>query len=249
MDIGILGHVFTDELDADVEQFQGVQGGSAHFRHAGSVGSDAVEPVVLDGNGLAVVGNAEAGPRMPVDTEINIVESASVDHVDLADTAFFCRAGEVLDGAFHIVFFQILPEDISAFHAAAAKQVMAAAVARGTAFHRVQMITVCLLAQARQGIQFTQDTDDRRTVSGCGDERRVHVRQHTHFKPEVFHALLRCFMGFVFREIQFRCGPDLICALLKNTFVLFGELSDFFSHHKSVISIQCFYHTTGTINV
>ena len=125
------------------------------------LGSDAMETVVLQQDGFAVMNDAEACGRVPVDAEVHIVKRTSVDHVYLAHASFFCRTGEVFDRAFNVMFFKVFLENVSTFHTAASEQIMAAPVSGSAVLQRGRTVNVCLLTQVRQGIQLSEDADHR----------------------------------------------------------------------------------------
>ncbi len=170
VDAGVGGDVLAHELDAVAHEHDGVERGAAAVGRDGGVGGDAVEGELGgdDGERAAVV-DAVAVAGVPVQDDVDVVEEAGADHVDLAGAAFFGGRAVVAEGAGDVVCGHVLLDRDGGESGAGAEEVVAAAVAGRVGDDGVAG-GFGLLREAGEGVELAEDGDDGRAGAVAGDE-------------------------------------------------------------------------------
>ena len=130
MDARILGHVLVHHVDHVVERLNAIEGRAPALRRASGMGGYAIEAELgraigergLRGGGILVVG-------VPMEGNIDIVEQALADHVDLAAAPFFGGGAVQADRARRAGLLQPVADGQRGPDGARAEQVVPAGMA------------------------------------------------------------------------------------------------------------------------
>ena len=98
--------------------------------------------------------------RMPVNSDVHVVECAVSDQVDFAAAAFLSRRPVQANDARRAGLFEPVPDGNRCTNGTGAEQVVSAGLARGFALDRAPNRYV-ILVDSGQGVVFRENTDDR----------------------------------------------------------------------------------------
>ena len=161
--------MFPQVVDANVHQLAGT---------SGRIG--ASDMVITSGEGhrhglhskQRVVGNTGFSAGMPGKDAVHIVEFSGSSHVGLHTVGLLTAAAVVANGAGKILLLQIFLQHQSSCQGSASQCAVAATMAIGTARDGMPLRQARFLAQPRQRIILTQQTDDRMACTVRGRKRR-----------------------------------------------------------------------------
>ena len=147
----------------------------------------------------------------------------------LTGAALFRGAAVIADRTGQIVGLQIVLDRRAGRHGAAAQQMMAAAMAGLAQLDGVVAHAVRLLAQARQGVELTQDGHDGVAGAIAGQQRSLHTgNAPLHLEPLLLHHFRVQLRGLSLLKHQLRIVPDLVAGLGKDGQLFFYELLNSF---------------------
>ena len=210
VDPGLGDHMLPQIVDADIHQLTGVQCTAAEMGRRRSVGGTAAEGeegthIGQTAGGLDHIADA----RVPGVAGIQIIEVAVTGEEHLAPASLLCRTAIVADctgkaGAFHVIL-----GGYGGGHRTGAEGIVPAAMARAAGNQLPVFRTGSLLAEARQGVKFTEDTDDRLAGAPGADEgggNAVHALLHR--KALLLQSLDEDCSGLGLLEVELRYRPD-----------------------------------------
>ncbi|MNL17608.1 hypothetical protein D3C87_1387110 [compost metagenome] len=151
----ILRHVFAQEIDADIHQFNGIERRATKMGGVGGMGSNALETIKIFQH-REIVGGAHAveGRGMPCQSRIDIVKKTGTHHESLAGTALFAGAAIITHRAGQVVGFQMPGKCDGGHQRADAEQIVAAAMAGGVGFKRFWLSHAGHLTHASKRVKF-----------------------------------------------------------------------------------------------
>ena len=167
----VLSHV----VDADVHQFDGIEGAASAFGTAGRMRRRSVKGELHRDERLgAARPRVVLGGRMPVQAGVEVFELSGQQHVDFTDDRFFGRRAIEPNCPFQIVFGHGRFDSQSGPQRAGAESVVTAGVSRRSGLNRLASRRG-FLRHAGQRVVLGQDADDRGTRSETGDESGRHA--------------------------------------------------------------------------
>ena len=210
MDPRLLRDMLAHHVDHHVEAFDAVERRSRLLRGTGGMGGNPVETEFrrtvgqrgAGGGGIFVIG-------MPVQRDINIVEQAGADHIDLAAAAFFGWRAIETDAPGRAGLFEPFADRDGGFDRSGTEQVMAAGMGGTLALDRGAGGDG-VLVDPGQRVIFGQYRDHRAALAKFGGESgRDAGDAGTDFEAVGFERLLQQVAGFLFLISDFRPFPKL----------------------------------------
>jgi hypothetical protein len=169
--------VLAHQVDAVVHQLDGVQGAPAVPRIVGAVGRLTEELHCKVVHGLArSVDDRIRVVGVPVHRGVQVVEEASVGHVDLAHQCFFGRGAVEPNSALQVVFLHRAFQCNRRPHRAGTEEVVPASVAVWVAIRTRLMARYRVVSDLGQRVVLGEYTDDGTPGAPLGDEGRRHSR-------------------------------------------------------------------------
>jgi len=154
--------MFAQVVDAHRHQLHRIQRRPAQMRGRGSMGRPAskgeIHPRV--GQRQRIIHPRHAA-GVPCHRRIHIIERPVAHHEGLGRPTLFCRAAIIAHAARRAGFLQPVLDGTSRQQRGRAQQVVPAAMPVAARLDLLAIVDPCLLAQARQGIVFAQNRDDR----------------------------------------------------------------------------------------
>ncbi len=178
--------------------------------------------------------------RMPADGNVDIIESASTRHERLRRPTFFRRATVIAYTSLLAGLFQPVLNRRRSQNGGGTQKIVAATMAMSRARDRTGFRNTRFLAEARKGIVFTQDCDDRSTISGFTHHGGGNARYVLGNTEPLF--LQHCSMlgtGLIFGISDLRHAPDAVTQGFKISLLRVHQIPDIFTILHGVLSQQC----------